>query len=176
MQRIIALAALIVLFGCRGSEGPQGPAGPAGAEKVYVLGSVLNTGGTYVEVFSSPVIPWVTVNQDTLSGAYWYGYPPSIHYYSSISVNPGDSLYLKVNYSRGIATASSRLPGSFEITSHDTSQVAYIPVNSDLEVSWSSSTYADFYRAYLYFSYSGIDTSGQWQGYSFSTDTSVIST
>jgi len=188
MKKLLTLAIpllLLVFVGCKGPEGPEGPTGPegpAGPEKVYVLGKVENTGNVYVEVYFSPVIPWVTVNQETLDvyryeglyeGYYWDEYN---YYTDSISVSTGDSIHLKVDYTRGIATASSRVPGGFEITSHDTSQTAYISVGSDLTVSWSTSIYADFYRVYFWLYYDYYDTLGDYRRVYFHKDTCVTST
>lgn len=171
---LVILSVLLAFIGCNGTQGPARPQGPANSEKIYVWGYVTSTGDTYVGVGLLPVVPWVTVNQETLDidnlDGGW------VEYEDSILVSPGDSLYLKVDYTIGIATASSRVPGVFEITSHDTSWMVRIPVRSDFTVSWSTSSYADFYLVEFYIDYEYRNTLGEYRSFNFSKDTCVTST
>ena len=181
MKKLLIIVSLLAVIGCKGQQGPQGPAGADGTDGTdgadgggtYIYGEVDNTGKVGVLVLFSSVIPWVTVNQETLNVDYCDGL--GTEYEDSISVSNGDSLHLKV-YTDGIATASARVPGSFEITSHDTSQTVYIPKDSALTVSWSSANYCDFYRVDFYFSYGYYDTLGDYTGFHLRVDTCVTST
>jgi len=177
MKKLLTLAipsVLLVFIGCKGTQGPAGPQGPADSEKIYVLGEVMNTGSVYVVVYFSTVIPWVTVNQVTLDLYEPYGL--FNRYQDSILISTGDSIHLRVDNTTGIATASSKVPGAFEITSHDTSKMVRIPVGSDFTVSWSTSSYADFYRVDFYIDYEYRDTLGEYRVFNFSKDTCVTST
>lgn len=174
MKKLLTLAIPLVLLVFVGCKGPAGPEGPACPEKIYVMGEVSYRGNADVEVYFSPVIPWVTVNQETLDLYMFYG--ADIWYRDSISINPGDSLHLKVDWTKGVATASSWVPGSFEVTSHDTSQMVYIPVDSAFTVTWSTSNHADFYRVDFYIGYEYIDTLGNYRWFYLEKDTCVTST
>lgn len=182
MKKLLIIVPFLLFLGCKGQQGPQGPAGADGTDGTdgaagggtYVYGEVANTGEVFVGVYFSPMIPWVTVNQETLNVT---GSMMGLltDYADSISISSGDSVYLKV-YTDGVATASARVPGSFEITSHDTSQTAYITQGSDFTVSWSSADYCDFYRVYFRIYYSYYDTLGNNEDFSLHVDTCVIAT
>jgi hypothetical protein len=182
MKKLLIIVSLLAVIGCKGQQGPQGPAGADGTDGTdgaagggtYVYGEAMNTGEVYVIVYFSPVIPWVAVNQETLNVVEsMMGLLTD--YKDSISISIGDSVHLKV-YTDGIATASARVPGSFGITSHDTSLIADIPKGSDFTVSWSSADYCDFYRVHLSLHYGYSDTLGNDGSFYFRMDTCVTST
>ena len=161
---------LAVLFGCQGKQGPQGP---AGTEKMQITGVIDDNGTVSVWVGDSPVIPSVSVNDKNIdldgTEGIWNWYE------GDVSVSAGDTAYLKVDNTNGVATALVRIPGSFGITSPDTSDIYYIPVNSNLTVNWSASNHANFYHIYFYLHYSYYDTSDTYRDFSFDKDTSVTS-
>ncbi len=173
------LPVILAFLGC--GKGPTGPRGPAGAERIYVLGQVDSKSQAWVTVYFPPVIPWVTINQDTLS--MWedridptYDYYGTVFIADSVSVSAGDLANLKVDYTEGIAIASAGVPGNFDIISPDTSQTAQIPVNSSFTVTWSTSSHADFYPVYFHLNYSYYDTSGNYGYFNLYVDTSITST
>lgn len=172
MKKLLIPAILLAILGCKGQQGPAGEQGADGGGN-YIYGEVDNTGEVFVGVYFSPVIPWVTVNQETLDVDYCDGL--FTQYEDSISISSGDSLYLKVDCTDGIATAEARVPGDFEITSHDTSQIVYIPKDSDFTVSWSSAD-CDFYRVYFWLDCGYYDTLGNHKYFYLDIDTCVTST
>ena len=170
---------IVFLFACRGPEGPQGPQGPQGPEGppgpqiIYVLGYVFSNGWSGVEVSFSPVIPIVKINGHTLS---LHGCEGSSFFYSdSLPVTHEDSINLNVDYTKDKATASAVIPGKFAITSHDTSQTAYIPLYSNFTVTWSSSVQRSGYWISFWIWYEYETAGGEIKWYEFESDTFITS-
>ncbi len=172
---VLTLCVLLACEGKQGSQGPTGPQGPAGPEKIYVYGMVENTGWTWVGVYYAPVIPQVTVNQNVLPIYDWWE-DFCFVFHDSIQISPGDSAHLKVDYTQRIATASAKVPGNFEITSHDASAIAFIPVDANFTVSWSASNYTEFYWVDFWLEYNYYDTLGNPKYFSFEEFGSQTST
>ena len=172
ISNILIYVILINFIGCSWTTEPNEP------DKIYVSGEVLNTGEASILVSFAPVVPLVTVNQETLAFNcfLYHPYIQGLWYSGVISESAGDSVHLKVNYTRGIATASSRIPENFEIISHDTSQITYIAMDSSLSVSWSAANYAAYYRILFELSFSYEDTLGNYLQVITRKDTSITST
>jgi hypothetical protein len=176
---ILMMFAFFACEGKKGPAGPQGPTGPAGTSKIYVSGECYETGEVVVLIEFSPEIPRVTVNQDTLpivdySYSDWEGV--GFTFDGHIPVSVGGSANLKAVYSKGVATASVKVPGNFHITSPDTSHAAQIHVGLPFTVSWSASANADFYWVDFELGYSYYDTSGHYKSFYIDRGVSKTST
>lgn len=158
---------LIGLIGCEGKKGPAGPQGPPGPSLIYIVGGVSTltpwsvwSANAHISVFNSPAVPRVMINDIRISNR------GELDFYNySFPIFAGDSAKLVVTYRKpdgdsGTAQANIRLPGQFEITSHDTSSVDAIPVGASLSVTWSPSNGADAYSVYFHFDYYYEDTIG----------------
>mgnify|MGYP000063347897 CR=1 FL=1 len=138
-----------------------------------MFGFIENKGYAEVEVSFSPVIPLVKINNDTLPlRSYYEGI---FSYWDFLEVTYGDSINLNVDYTKDTATASVVIPGRFEITSHDTSQIAYIPLYSDFTVKWSSSAQKRGYWVYFWIWYEYVTPQGFLKEYEFECDTFLTS-
>jgi len=93
-----------------------------------------------------------------------------------VRVDFGDPVNLKVDYTKGVATASIWVPGDFGIISPDTSQIAYIPVDSSFTVIRSTSNHCDFYLLHFSPYYWFYDTSGDYRYFDLYVGTAVTTT
>ncbi|MCK4352990.1 hypothetical protein KAW65_06235 [candidate division WOR-3 bacterium] len=176
---LTSLAALLIIVGCKGTQGPAGPPGTV-TQKPYVIGGLYKGIGypyppveysyAYVEVYHTSSIPVVTINGDTLPlEHYYYGgdmWRCSYGWYTywrddTISLF-GDSTYvLEVIHSEGVAQAEVKMPGEFEVIEPDTSDTLHR--GEDLNIIWTTSKGAEWYKIYLSIHYSYIDTSGEYE-------------
>ena len=175
---LVAATSLTVIVGCEGPEGPQGPAGPV---LVYVVARVDVPGyrsySSYarVEVYNSPGIPSVNINDILL-----YRRDPSYFSHTDFPISEGDSAELLVTYTKtdgnpGIAQANIVMPEPFEITVPDTSRDT-ISFGDSIIVGWSSSEGAEIYSLEFYFQFYYVDTSGTQQSFYYSIDTLLTDT
>jgi len=83
------LSVAFASLGC--ARGPEGPQGLVGAERIYVFGQVTCRREAWVRVSFAPVIPWVTINRDTLAMGYYDPYAEDVYFYEdSVRVDFGD--------------------------------------------------------------------------------------
>ncbi len=171
-------------MGCTGPEGPTGPPGPSVCfVHGFVRGPTVWTSSSlaYVTVMNTPTIPSVELNDIPVTFL-GIGLSPAFEFLDfDFPISPGDPAILRVSYvkddgSPAAAHANIRLPGEFEIVSHDTSEVVSVPVGSGLTIQWSSSDGADVYWVLLESWYDYIDTTGNRQEYSCTVDTVVTDT
>lgn len=180
---IFALA--ILAIGLASCQADRGPAGPPGPSSIHLSGSIARDWygapiTAQIQVFESPSIPSAAINGlvCTLSNNGQYG-----HFdfeLSDSSFQAGDSFHIEVQYQDpasgpALAYADVILPGSFEITSHD-SDLAQIPFGADLVLEWNASAGADCYFVDIYFHYSFWDTLGLYRSFWLETDTLIADT
>jgi hypothetical protein len=101
--------------------------------------------------------------------------------HSDLSVSPGDSIHLSVNYiqSNGdsaCAEANLMLPGPFTITFPDTATTMQVIVGSDITFGWTPSVGADAYNVVFAFVYCYYDTLGSPGIVEFIVDTLIADT
>jgi hypothetical protein len=157
----LVVLSLMILTGCEGDPGPQGPEGQTGTNLINVLGYIYgptltdSTPDASISVFNSPSVPSASINNIDLEHrpAPWPGHE-GFEFWDDLSISNGESASLLVTYTKldgnpGTAQASGALPGSFEITSHDTGSVNPISLQSDLTITWSASSGMDAYLVHF---------------------------
>ena len=160
MRLTILIAGLILFTGCEGPEGPQGPEGQLLIEVYGVVETPSEwdpTPDAWIYIQNSPSIPSVKVNNQQIPYRGWYDYGMEF-YNSNIDISIGDNANLGVNYSRldgnsGIAQATTILPDTFHIISHNPDETVYISLGDSLEIKWNSSAGALAYEVDIWLDY-----------------------
>jgi len=160
----------VFLTSCEGPEGPQGPA----ESSPYITGAVSwpwsdSTAYASVEVSESPAIPGVTINGIACKRDNFMSADKFRFLNSDLSILPGDSVYLRVVYTKldgtpGVAKADIVMPGFFEIAEPDTSFTT-IEVGDGFTANWTESSGADVYSVDFSISYNYYDTLGVYKGF-----------
>ncbi|MCH7761573.1 hypothetical protein IIA15_09290, partial [candidate division TA06 bacterium] len=133
----MAISVFAAIIGCKGEEGPQGPQGPPDSNPplLWIFGQVTGptfwnpTTHTYFYIYKFDLtrdIPSVKINSTDIPLRYLNPDGVMIYDKNNLAINPGDSANFTVTYTKtdgtpGSAWANGLLPGTFEITSHDTS-------------------------------------------------------
>ncbi len=175
----IGLALFIGAFvGCKKEESPTETYVP----KLYLMGEIeryLYEGGDHpvfccnenVYVSNTEAVPSVKINDQELE---LYYYLSGFYFDGDSSLTPGAEYELVVTAGSNAATATVTLPGDFSIITPNTSYV--LPIGSSLNALWDSASYANYYRVHLLVHYAYYDTSGNYEGFSFSSDTILSET
>jgi len=174
MKKLLLFVPMILfVIGCGGDKGEQVSL-MGSVDAYYSYDDTLVTEG-YVQGYGFKIIPLVTINNDTLPVDAYLGNPPSFYYHGPITdLNLGSECNLNVDYDEGKGEATNTLPGNFSITSPDTSFVLH--KGHDLNITWSSSSGADWYWLDVDIWYEYIDTAGYYKWFYFYLDTIVDGT
>uniref|UniRef100_A0A7V3VU57 Lipoprotein n=1 Tax=candidate division WOR-3 bacterium TaxID=2052148 RepID=A0A7V3VU57_UNCW3 len=121
------------------------------------------------------IIPVVTLNGDTLPIDVFQYTPTEFLYDGKITnIDNGDECKFFVDYGEGKGEATDTMPGTFRITSPDTTYVLH--KGNNLSISWSSATGVDWYWVDVRIDYLYRDTSGSWEDFELNLDTIIEGT
>ncbi len=172
---VLVILLLIFAMGCKKEESPTETSAP----KLFIMGEIERQ--TYegrfsycyedVQVLNAEAVPLVKINDHELElKSSYYGFD----FTGNFSLIPDTTYELVVTAGSDTAIAIVTLPGDFSIIVPDTSYV--LTKGSNLDASWDSASYSDYYKVCLYLEYQYYDTSRNFKSFYFSSDTILSET
>jgi hypothetical protein len=164
---VFAMVITIMAMVFVGCEGEQGPQGPSGTGSIYIIGEVRTnsywgtvdtTGSVDIWISGSEGIPIVTVNEIPIP--FNFGSVPLRFTEWNFHIYASDQVRLVVTEGNTtVASSTTMMPGSFEITSPDTI-ADVVSIGDTLLLQWSVSQDAEIYHLDVFSSVMYSDTSG----------------